>query len=61
MTNPDPRCPECGGHEDAPHDDLREILLALGISDCARPYSSHAVVHREVLPAIKRLREATDD
>lgn len=36
-------------------DDLRAILLALGLSDAARPYSCHECVHREVLPAIARL------
>jgi hypothetical protein len=49
-------CPECGGHSDLPHDDIRAIMLALDISDHARPYSTHAVVHREILPAIRRLR-----
>lgn len=38
-------------------EDLREILRALGLSDAARPYSAHEVVQREILPAIKRLRE----
>ena len=41
--------------QDAVHRDLVAILGALEISDHARPYSSHDVVHREVLPAIQRL------
>lgn len=48
----------------AVHADLVAILAALGIGDHARPYSSHEVVQREVLPAIRaalaeneRLRE----
>jgi len=40
---------------DAAHDDLREIMAALGIPDHARPYSAHEVVQREVLPAIRAL------
>lgn len=53
-------CPECGEEHasdlSVQHNDLVAIMAALGISDYARPYSSHAVVHREVLPAIKQLR-----
>lgn len=37
--------------------DLREIMDALGLSTHARPYSPHEVVQREVLPAIKTLRD----
>lgn len=44
-------CPECGGHQDLPHDDIAAILLALDLGDHARPISTHAVVHREILPA----------
>lgn len=43
---------------EAVHQDLRAILLALGSGDQARPYSSHEVVQREVLPAITALRSA---
>lgn len=38
------------------HDDVREMLLALGLGDHARPYSAHLVVRNEILPEIKRLR-----
>jgi hypothetical protein len=38
--------------------DLRQIMAALGIADYARPYSSHEVVRREVIPAIASLRVA---
>lgn len=37
-------------------DDLRAILEALGLGTHARPYSPHEVVHRDILPAIQRLR-----
>jgi len=42
------------------HADLTAIMEALGISTHARPYSSHEVVQREVLPAINRLRNRLD-
>ena len=41
---------------DAVHADLVAILAALGIGDHARPYSSHDVVQREILPAIAAAR-----
>lgn len=41
---------------DVAYDDLTLILVALGLGTHARPYSWHAVVHREVLPAIAKLR-----
>lgn len=44
---------------DAVHNDLVSVLAALGIGDHARPYSSHEVVVREVLPAIERLLAAS--
>jgi len=37
------------------HADLVAIMTALGIGDHARPYSSHEVIHREVIPAIWKL------
>jgi hypothetical protein len=40
---------------DVLHEDLRQILLVLGLGDHARPCSPHEVVQREVLPAIRRL------
>jgi hypothetical protein len=43
--------------QEAVHRDLVAILHALGISDHARPYSSHEVVQREVIPAIERLTD----
>ena len=36
--------------------DVRAILRALDLGEHARPYSAHAVIHREVLPAISALR-----
>ena len=36
-------------------DDVRAIAVALGLGGHARPYSAHAVVHREILPAIRNL------
>lgn len=36
-------------------DDVRAILAALHLGDHARPYSPHAVIHREILPAIRNL------
>jgi hypothetical protein len=41
---------------DVVHDDLVRILEALDLGTHGRPYSSHSVVHREVLPAIAKLR-----
>ena len=40
---------------DQVHADLVAIMAALGIKDYARPYSSHEVVHREIIPAITAL------
>lgn len=37
-------------------DDVRDLLLALGLSDHARPVSAHNVVQDEIIPAIRRLR-----
>lgn len=39
-------------------EDVRLILDALGLPTSARPYSPHAVVHRDILPAIDDLRDA---
>jgi hypothetical protein len=39
------------------HEDVRAMVKALGLGEHARPYSAHAVVHREVLPALERLRD----
>ena len=36
-------------------EDVRALAVALGLGDHARPYSAHAVVHRELLPAIRSL------
>ena len=36
--------------------DMAALLKACGLSDHARPHSPHAVLHREVLPAIADLR-----
>ena len=33
-------------------EDVRAIAEALGLGSHARPYSAHAVVHREILPAL---------
>ena len=40
---------------DTAHQDIVDILNALGIGDHARPYSTHEVVQREILPAIRSL------
>jgi hypothetical protein len=37
---------------DVIHEDVRQILVALGLGDHARPYSAHEVVQREILPRI---------
>jgi hypothetical protein len=37
--------------------DVMDLCAALGIGIHARPYSAHAVIHREVLPAIKGLHD----
>lgn len=41
---------------DVVHDDITWILKALGLGTHARTYSSHSLVHREILPAIAKLR-----
>ena len=41
--------------EDKFQEDIREILVVLGLGDHARPYSCHEVVQREILPAIRSL------
>jgi hypothetical protein len=43
---------------DAMQRDTAELLVAVGLMDCARPISCHEVIQTEVLPAIGRLREA---
>ena len=57
-------CPVCSEYHvtdtDAAHSDIAAILRALDLGDHARPVSTHVVVREEVLPAIRRLREATD-
>ena len=54
---------------DVQQDDLRALLVALGLGDHARSYSAHAVIHRDILPALAArpsadtetaLREALD-
>lgn len=42
-------------------DDVRALLIALGLGAHARPYSAHAVIHRDVLPAIAMLHEFATD
>lgn len=46
--------------QEAVHADLTAILNELRLGDHARPYSSHDVVQREVLPAIRALRGKPD-
>lgn len=41
---------------DTVYTDLVAIMDELGIGNHARPYSSHEVIHREVIPTIRRLR-----
>ncbi|SNR32879.1 hypothetical protein [Blastococcus mobilis] len=41
--------------EDVMQNDVRALLLAVGLSPHARPYSPHAVIHRELLPALHSL------
>lgn len=42
-------------------DDVRGLLDALGLGTHARPYSAHAVIHRDVLPAIYALHMFATD
>lgn len=37
------------------HEDIRQLLEAAGLGTHARPYSTHEVVQRELLPAVRRL------
>lgn len=54
-------CDVCGGDHhgadwrDIAHDDIAAILRELDLGDHARPISTHAVVHDEILPTIARL------
>jgi len=41
------------------HLDLLDLLTALGLGTHARPYSMHAVIHRDILPAIRALTHET--
>ena len=41
--------------------DVRDLLAALGLGVHARPYSAHAVVHREILPALRGLHDFATD
>lgn len=50
-----PRTVEEWSNEEVIQDDLGRILLALGLSDHARPFSAHRVVEDEILPAIAAL------
>jgi hypothetical protein len=60
-------CDICGAdhHAEDPreviHDDIAAVLRELELGDHARPVSTHAVVHDEILPTIRRLREAVYD
>lgn len=55
-------CDICGADHhhadwrDVAHDDIAAILRSLDLGDHARPISTHAVVHEEILPAIRNLR-----
>lgn len=42
-------------------DHVRQLLVALGLGDHARPVSAHEVVVGEVLPAIEQLRAGRDE
>jgi hypothetical protein len=55
QRNHEERLMRAHDEQEAVHRDLVAIMHALGIEDYARPYSSHEVVHREVIPAIERL------
>ena len=54
-------CDVCGDDhsrqtsEDVAHEDFAAILRALNLGDHARPTSRHAIVHDEILPAIRGL------
>lgn len=54
-------CDACGkdhsreNASDVEHDDFALILDALGLGSHARPKSRHAIVHTEILPAIREL------
>jgi len=49
----------CGARPitDVQQDDVRDLLIALGLGDHARPESLHCIVQEEIIPAIRRLRE----
>lgn len=47
--------------QDTIHQDMVDILNALGLGDYARPISTHEVVQTEILPAIRELRNPTAD
>ena len=41
--------------------DVRDLLVVLGLGDHARPYSPHAVIHREILPVLRGLHDFATD
>lgn len=41
--------------------DVMQLCAALGLGLHARPYSAHAVIHREVLPTIRGLHDFATD
>ena len=57
-------CDVCGAdhhdqdQRDVIHDDIAAILRELDLGDHARPISTHAVVHDEILPSIRLLQDA---
>lgn len=57
-THPASECvPSWQSRDETFVEDIRAVAVALGLGGHARPYSAHAVVHREILPAVQRVRE----
>lgn len=46
-----------GGDHDVIQEDVRQLLVALGLGDHARPASCHQVVQEEIIPAIYKMRD----
>lgn len=46
--------------DDTMHQDVCDILNALGLGDHARPKSYHEVIQTEILPAIEKLKLRVD-
>lgn len=60
IDGPEPPEKPSRSSDEVYHDDVLALLGALDLGTYARPQSPHAVMQDEVLPAVRRLREALE-